>query len=149
MQDILISKLRNHIADNHPGLLAELEQEGKLTGWLTEKVSETAMLLSELQANGKPAYIIHESCMNELIKSLGPSKYNYLCSVLQADFEMDYDEWLESGILTYEVINLTRSCDPVFEKLGFDENSEADRFLRYAVTGTIQEYLTEQMVEAK
>jgi hypothetical protein len=40
----------------------------------------------------------------------------------------------------YELLNLLSACAHLFEEFGFPE-SEDSRLLRYAVTGTIAEYL--------
>ena len=96
-----------------------------------------------LLAEGKPIYVIEEICMEALTRDLRPSKFVYLCTVLQEELEEVYFGWLESGILTYEVINLLQACMPLFNQFGFRDESEDDRLLRYAILGSIREYLNE------
>ena len=67
-------------------------------------------------------------------------RYDYLCLVLEDEFEENYLQFLISGILPYEVLNLLPFCAHHFEEFGFPE-SEDSRLLRYAVTGAIAEYL--------
>lgn len=140
MQEVLIAKFHQYIRDNNPDLLISLQQEGNVSGYLRKKVAAIDLLLNELLGSGTPAYIIEERCMDELTKELRPSKYNYLISILEEEFEADYYRLKESGLLTYEVINLIESCAPVFETLGFTEENENDRHLHYAITGAIKEY---------
>lgn len=140
MQEVLIAKLHQYITDNNPDLLITLEQEGNVSGYLKKKVAAIAPMLDELLAANTPAYLIEERCMGELSNDLRPSKFNYLISVLEEEFEADYYRLKESGILTYEVINLIASCTPVFETLGFTIENENDRYLRYTITGAIKEY---------
>lgn len=140
MQEVLSQKLHQYITDNNPDLLVTLQQEGNVSGYLREKVAAVDLLMNELLAAGTPAYIIEERCMNELTKELRPSKFNYLILILEDEFEADYYRLKESELLTYEVINLIESCTPVFETLGFTEENENDRHLRYAITGAVKEY---------
>lgn len=140
MQKVLIAKLHHYITVNNPDLLITLQQDGNVNDYLREKVAAIDLLVNELLANGTPAYIIEERCMDELTKELRPSKFNYLISILEEEFEDEYYRLKESGLLTYEAINLLESCSTVFETLSFTEGNENDRHLHYAVTGAIKEY---------
>ncbi|MES2329801.1 MAG: hypothetical protein V4539_09380 [Bacteroidota bacterium] len=144
MQAVLIEKLHGYIIHNNLDLLISLQQEGKVSSYLQEKVATADELLSQLQSLNTPPYIIEEQCLEFLTKDLRPSKFNYLLAALEEDFETDYQRFKESGILTYEVINLIEACTPVFETLGFASANEDDRHLRYAITGAIKEYLDKQ-----
>ena len=79
--------------------------------------------------------------MDELTKVLCPSKFNYLISILEEEFAPTYYRLKESGLLTYELMNLIGSCTPVFETFGFSLGNENNRYLRYAITGAVKEYL--------
>lgn len=141
MQQILIRKLHEYLAENNMDLLISLQQENKLSSYLEDKVDSVGLLMVELLGENTPAYIIEERCMDELTKNLRPSKFNYLTSVLEEDFESHYNRFKENGILTYEVINLIEVCKPEFETLGFTVDNENDKLLRYAIIGTVKEYL--------
>lgn len=140
MQEVLIAKLHQYITDNNPDLLILLQQEERVSDYLKEKVAAISPTLDELLAVNTPAYLIVERCMAELTNDLRPSKFNYLMSVLEEEFEPDYYRLKESGILTYEIINLIEICRPVFDTLEFTEELESDRHFRYAITGVIKEY---------
>jgi hypothetical protein len=80
--------------------------------------------------------------MNPL-KQLEPEereRYDYLHDVFEEEFEQTHLAFHISGILVYELLNLLAACKFLFEEFGFPE-SEDIRLLRYAVTGTIAEYL--------
>jgi len=141
MQDILISKLREYIRKNNPDILIPLEDDGNIIEYLKNKVNAIKDLFEQLQKEHKPAYIIEEVCMEALTKDLKPSKFNYICAILEEDFEATYQQLQESGTLKFEVINMITYCKPVFESLGFTEETENERQLRYAVTGAVSEYL--------
>ncbi len=141
MQEVLIEKLHQYITNNNPDLLIALQHEGGVSNYLKEKVEAIDPLLIELLAENTPAYLIEERCMAELTKELRPSKFNYLTSILEEEFEANYSWLKETGILNYEVINLIEVCKPVFETFGFSEENENDKYLRYAITGAIKEYL--------
>ncbi|MEO7983879.1 MAG: hypothetical protein ABI688_07345 [Bacteroidota bacterium] len=141
MQAVLIEKLHGYIIHNNLDLLISLQQEGKIGSYLQEKVAIADDLISQLQSANTPIYIIEEACLEFLTKDLRPSKFTYLLVALEEDFEKEYHRFKESGILTYEVINLIEACTPIFETSGFTSDNEDDRHLRYAITGAIKEYL--------
>ena len=141
MQQILIAKLHEYLTQNNIDLFISLQAENKVGAYLKDKVNSVGPLVDELLAESTPAYIIQERCMDELTKDLRPSRFNYIISILDEEFETDYNRFEESGILTYEVINLIEVCRPVFEALGFTVENEDDNHLRYAITGAVKEYL--------
>lgn len=140
MKDILIGKLLEYIRENNPDILFQLEEENKVSEYLTEKVSTVSSLISQLD-NGQPAYIIEDACMNMLTADLRPSKYNYICNILEEEFVEVYQQLINDGLLKLEATNLVNHCFPVFEDLKFAEENEDNRFLRYAIIGEISEYL--------
>lgn len=141
MQQILIAKLHEYLIQNNADLLTSLQAKNNVSVYLKDKVNSVGPLADELIAESTPGYIIHERCMDELTKDLRPSRFNYIISILDEEFETDYNQFEESGILTYEVINLVEVCKPVFEALGFTVENEDDKGLRYAITGTVKNYL--------
>ena len=144
MQEILIVKLYQYILDNNLDLLISLQEKNNVDSYLKEKVSSIDTLLNQLIADEVPAYIIEERCIDALTQDLRPSKYNYVISVLEEEFKSEYFRLKKNGTLNYEVINLIELCNPVFDTIGFTENNEDDRHLRYAITGAIQEYFEEK-----
>ena len=148
MQEALINNLYQYIRTNNPDILLDLEETGSVTTYLSNKVSSVDYLYNQLSTEGKPAYIIEELCMNFLTQDLMPSRYNYIHNLLEAEFEIKYKELIESGLLLYEVSNMIKHCQSVFDDLNFSEENEDNRFLRYAITGVIKEYL-ENVVNEK
>ena len=141
MQNVLIEKLRGYIAENNPDMMLRLHQGFSMTAYLEEKVKSIQPLLDDLTAQGKPAYIIEEICMNALTADLRPSKFNYIKGILAAEFEETYNRFREMGVLSYEVVNLIEACEAVFEKHGFSEDKSEDRMLNNEITGAIAIYL--------
>lgn len=140
MQDILINKLHQYIRENNPDLLLQLEEDSKVTEYLSNKISTIDALLNQL-GKEQPAYIIEEACMDILTEDLRPSKFNYICGILEEEFEATYHQLHESGMLQFEVINLINHCQPVFDTIGFTEESEDNRQLKYVIIGVISQYL--------
>ncbi len=140
MQAILINKLHGYVRENNPDILLQLEESGSVTEYLSNKVSTVNALLDQFE-KGQPAYIIEEACLNVLIQDLRPSKFDYIITILEEEFEDKYQQLQETGVLKFEVINLINYCQSVFEDFGFSEANEDNLFLRYAITGTISEYL--------
>ena len=140
MQQTLMNKLHEYITENNPDLLFQLEEDKKVTEYLSDKLSTVSALIKQTE-NGKPAYIIEDACMDVLTQDLRPSKFNYICNLLQEEFESTYNQIQVSGTLKFEVINLVNQCQSVFADLTFSEENEGNQFLCYAILGTIGEYL--------
>ena len=141
MQQILIASLHEYLTQNNVDLFVSLQAENKVSIYLKDKVESVGPLVDELLAESTPGYIIQERCMDELTKDLRPSRFNYIISILDEEFETDYNRFEDCGILTYEVINLIEVCKPVFEAFGFTVENENDKSLHYAITGAAKEYL--------
>ena len=141
MQEMLKEKLWTHIVHNNPDLMLNLQQNFSLTDYLEQKVFNIQPLISQLLAENKPGYIIEELCMAELTIDLRPSKFNYIRDVLEEEFNLDFLRIKESGLLTYEIVNLISESETVFEILGFTEDNEQNRMLHYAIAGTIRQYM--------
>ena len=139
MKKILINKLHEYIMENNPDLLFKLEEDRKVTEYLTDKMSTVSALIKQMD-NGEPAYIIEDACMDVLTQDLRPSKFNYISNVLEEDFNDTHQQLQESGTLKFEVINMISQCQSVFEDLNFSEENEDNQFIRYAIIGTIKEY---------
>ena len=140
MQQTLMNKLHEYIRENNPDLLCQLEEDKKVTEYLCNKISTVSVLIKQMDT-GEPAYIIEDACMDVMTQDLRPSKFNYISNLLQEEFESTYNQILESGTLKFEVINLINQCQSVFEDLNFSDENEDNQFLRYAILGTISEYL--------
>ena len=138
---MLKEKLWTYIVHNNPDLMLNLQQDFSIACYLEQKVFNAQPLISQLLAENKPGYIIEELCMAELTGDLRPSKFNYILSVLEEEFEEDFLLINESGLLTYEIVNLISESETVFETLGFTEVIEQNRMLRYAIASTIRQYL--------
>ena len=124
MQEMLKEKLWTFIVHNNPDLMMNLQQDFSLTDYLEQKVFNIQPLISQLLAENKPGYIIEELCMAELTKDLRPSKFNYIRGVLEEEFELDFLRIKESGLLTYELINLITESETVLETLGCMKDNE-------------------------
>ncbi|WP_183562955.1 DUF1896 family protein [Mucilaginibacter sp. SP1R1] len=141
MKDQLINKLHSYLVQNHLDLLISLQEDHRLSHYLQHKVESVTELWQELQVANRPAYVIEALCMEELTKDLRPSRFEYVRTLLEDEFEEAYLHMSSSGILTYEVINLIGACEPIFELFGFGEENEDARGIKYAVMGMIAEYL--------
>lgn len=142
MKEILINKLLEYIRENNPDILIQLEEDRKVTEYLSNKLSTVNALLNQ-SGKEQPAYIIEEACMDVLTQDLKPSKFNYISSLLEEEFKTTHQKLQKSGTLKFEVVTLINKCQPVFDDLNFSEENEDNRFLRYCIIGTISEYLSE------
>ncbi len=139
MEKELMGKLHNYIRVNNPDLLLQLEEENKLTEYLSRKVTSAIALMKHL--DNEPAYIFKDACLELLTQELRPSKYNYILDILEEEFPEKYTHLLTTGTLKFEAINIINHCLPVFEELHFSEENEDNNFLRFAITGAIGNYM--------
>lgn len=146
MKENLIGSLLEYIRDNNPDVLFALEAEDKLRVWLYDKASAVEPLMQQLKNSKQPDYIIAETCLQEMTKELRPSRYNYILHILEEEFETNHKELLQSGLLQHEVINMINYCNSTFDDLVFAEVNEDNQFIRYAITGTVSEYLESNRV---
>jgi hypothetical protein len=142
MENILKEKLWFYIIHNNPDLMFALQEEYTVMDYLNEKVKGVKSIMEDMILEGTPQYIIEEICLNVLTEDLKPSRFLYICSLLEEEFEDTYAAFSKSGILRCEVINLMESCKEVFETIGFTNENEDDPTLRNAVIGQIADYLS-------
>ncbi|OXG09665.1 hypothetical protein BC749_11134 [Flavobacterium araucananum] len=142
MEDILKEKLWFYIIHNNPDLMFTLQEDYSVSDYLNEKISSVKSILDDMLSDGTPQYIIEEICLNVLTEDLKPSQFLYIRSLLSDEFDKTYAAFQESGILTYEVINLMESCKPIFETVGFTKENEEDPTLRNALIGQIADYVS-------
>lgn len=140
MREILIQKLQEYIRTNNPDILISLQEEGKVSDFLSGKLAAINDLLEKLIMEEQPAYLIEELCMKVMTADLRPSKYNYIEAILAEEFQIVHQQLERSGTLRYEVINLIAFCQPVFKTIGFTEDNEEDNQLCNAIIGSIQMY---------
>lgn len=145
MQELLFNGFHVHLRENHPELVLQLQEEGQLQPYLHSAVQSVEGMMNALLEKELPVPEVEQQCLEQLQKTLPPSKYNFLKELLEAAFPERYASLLECGLLTTELINLITYCDPVFEGLGFEED---DAYLRYMLIGTVSDYF-EMMNEVK
>ncbi|GAA0537117.1 hypothetical protein [Chitinophaga japonensis] len=143
MKRQLIEKYWDYIVHNNPEVMFNLQESYSTSSYLNEKVESVMPMVHELELQGIQTGIIEEMCLKELTRELRPSKYLYLKGILEEDFERYADGLRESGLMTYELLNIMEACEPIFEEMGFCEENEDDRKIRYAIMGCVDEYLEE------
>lgn len=141
MQTVLKEKLWAYIVHNNPDLLLELQESNTVASYLEEKASGILPIADQMFTLGNSAYVVEEFCLMEMTKELRPSKYNYIRSVLEDEFPSDYERLNQSGILVYEVLNMLRACQPVFEDFSFTHETQESNKLRHAVIVSIHDSL--------
>lgn len=147
MKTLLIGKLHSYMVQHHTDLLIALQEDHRLSHYLGSKVDSISGLIQQLQQENRPGYVIEALCLEELTRDLRPSRFSWMRELLEDEFPQEHRQMQRSGILTYELINLTGACEPVFEVFGFGEEHEDLPALRAAITGMIAEYLENQQQE--
>jgi len=141
MQTVLMQKLWTYIVHNNPELMLSLQESCSVTRYLEEKVNAVMPMAAQLLDEARPQYIIEELCFNDMTEELKPSRYQYVRSIIEEEFNADYERMKENGTLTYEVVNLIEACKGIFNNFKFNSENEANRHLRYAIIGQVHDYL--------
>lgn len=141
MQSMLKEKLWAYIVHNNPELMVNLQEDFSVTKYLEEKVNGIMPIAEQLLSENRPLYSIEGICLDTMTEELKPSKYLYIRSVIEEEFNLDYERLKENGVLTYEVINLIEACQGIFSDFDFSRENEEDRHLKYAIIGQVHEYL--------
>ncbi len=141
MHNLLKQKLQAYIQQNNPELMLRLADSFSVNTYLEDKVSKVMPSVLRMLGENKEGYAIEELALNELTEDLRPSRFNYLRETLRDEFPNEYFAFKKVGVLTYETINLTGLCKELFDSFPFTDDTEEDRFLRYAIIAKISEYL--------
>ncbi len=141
MQSMLTEKLWAYIIHNNPDLMLSLQEDYSVTSYLENKVAAVMPMAVQFLSEEKPQYIIEELCLQAMTEDLKPSRYQYIRSVIEEEFNDDYLRMKENGTLTYEVVNLIEACKSIFSDFGFNSENEANSHLRYAIIGQVHDYL--------
>lgn len=145
----LRDKLWAFIVHNNPDLMFGLQEDYSVTKYLDEKVSKVMPTALKLLEEDKPGHAIHELCLNEMTAELKPSKFLYLKNILKKEFQDWYHELVESGLLTYETVNLVTCCTETFERLHFSEQNKRDSELRKAIRSCVAKYFENNQKKQK
>jgi hypothetical protein len=149
MKELLKRRMREYIKENNPDLLVVLIEESKAEEYVGNAVNAIDPLLSQLMENKEPLYIIEEICLDELTKSLRPSKYNYIKTIANEKFPKQFYAMEGAGILKTELINIVTICLPLFEAFNFSEENEDDEYLRYTITTAMKGYFYGERLKVK
>lgn len=144
MIQVLSDKLYKYIVRNNPDLIISTSRDGGIGVFIRAKVQKAIPLWENLVARGCPASITEELCLDMLTRDLKPSLYHYICTLLEAEFEADYQRMKDAGILTYETAILIEQCRQLFDHYAFRLGKEDDKQLYDAVTEKIKEYLMQK-----
>lgn len=138
MEKVLKERLWAYLVHNNPDLLFSLQQSQSVTTYIETKIEGITPVINYLLKEGIPSFEIEDRCLNLLTKDLKPSKYHYVRSVLEEEFSADYEKLNKSGILVYEVLQMLKASQSVFEDFEF---SHENYKLRHAVIVCIHDYL--------
>jgi len=140
MEDMLTQRLWNYIVDNNPDLMFNLQENYSVSKYLKEKVTAISPLVNDLITRGIPETEVEEMGMAELDRDLKPSKYLYVRKVLEQEFPDRALALRESGMMTYEVINVMEFSQEIFQTLGFGNDQIGEQRLYNAVAAKIRKY---------
>lgn len=140
MESILKERLWAYIVTHNPELMFSLQEDFSVTRYLEEKVKSVMPLVERLVSEEKPLYAIEELCLNELTEELKPSRFLFIKAIFDEEFPEESNRFKETGTLTYEIVNLIKVCELLFEKIGFSEGNHM--LLRDAIKEQVNKYLT-------
>jgi len=141
MQTILKEKLWAYIIQNNPDLMFNLQAEYSVSRYLEDQVSNVMPTVLQLLGEGKPGHAIEELVLEQLTEKLRPSRFLYLQEILKTEFQTIYLKFRESGVLTYETVNLIDQCNEVFDAFNFSQENQHDHKLRHNIIAKVHHYL--------
>jgi len=128
--------LHRYIRLNNPDLFLQLEDEGKMQGYLETKIQSI-----DLPIESSPGSQVEELMMDRLTEDLKPSRFHYIKEILEEEFPDSHQEMGSNGLLVFEIINMVVHCRETLDRFGFSKENEDDRFIRYATIGQLAGYL--------
>jgi len=117
-----------------------LQADHDVTSYLENKVNCMMPTILQLLKEGKPGYIIEEICMDSLTHDLTPSKFNYIRTLLEKEFESYSLRIKETGLFVTEIASLVDVCSPIFNGFHFSEENVSDHLLHCATVRAIRGY---------
>lgn len=147
MNASLINSLYQYMRENNPELVIALQETGSLSQYLTEKVTGIEAMIANLKQQSIPLPEIETICLQQLTSDLKPSLYNYILALLEEEFEQTYNSLVSDGLLQTEAINMLIYSQSAFDDLVFEEANVENRFIKYAITGLIKDYLASNSVK--
>lgn len=142
MGQAILNEFIKILIKSYPDLLFEVQENGQLQAFIQGKLEAIQPIVQSLRDAGQPRHIIEELVLDHLMSTVGPSRYDYIVEVLEADFTELYSDMHGSGVFTYEAIGILLKVTHVFDELAFSDANKEDRLLRYAIIGAIQEFIT-------
>lgn len=142
MEMALKEQLWHYIANHNPDLMYDLQEEYRVTEYLDERVGSIMAEVDELLDQGIPAVTVRDMYLEQLTEDLKPSRFMYIKQILEEEFPLTYEALQQTGMLHYELLNMLESCEKIFEKFGFSKENQDNEWLRYAVIGEIDFYLS-------
>ncbi|MFC6100796.1 hypothetical protein [Olivibacter domesticus] len=147
MKKQIIELFWDYIVEYNPEVMFNLQENYSVRKYLDDKVEGIMPMVASYAQQGMQESEIRRICLQELTRELRPSRFHYIRNILEDDFGGRAESMRESGVLTYEVLNMMEACEPIFEQLLFSEENEDDRMIRYAITGQLAAYLEGQSTE--
>lgn len=142
MEQAILNEFIKNLIKSYPDLLLEVQENGQVEPFIQGKLEAIQPIIQSLKEAGQPIYIIEQLALDHLMGTVGPSRYDYIMDVLEVDFVQLYSEMQRSGVFAYEAIGILLKVTHVFDEFAFTEANKDDRFLRYAILGAIQEFIT-------
>ncbi|WP_157370205.1 hypothetical protein [Aquiflexum balticum] len=121
IRDRLTGLFRKYIAENNPDLIVRMEGNESMKRYISDKVSTSMVLAKTLKEQGSTDTEILDTCLESMVSDLKPSKFRFVKDLMEKNFKKKYDQLTETGVLTYEIINIIENHDHLFEKHGFRE----------------------------
>lgn len=141
MRQVFIDKLRAYIAFASPGLLFDLQDKGRLTHYLEDKVDAVLPMAERLLGEGKSLRTVEDLCLDKMTEEFRPSRYLYIREVLEEEFIHDYERMHISGTLVYDTIKLLEVCKQIFDDFEFNNENKDNRYLRHAIIAQVHDFL--------
>lgn len=139
MESVLIAEMVRVVVFQYPEIISSFPDNERFDAYLLEQLQILRPIFEEYCQTGIAKTEAMELTMKHWAQILGPSKYNFIEDILEAEFEDAYNDYEQMGLLQLEVMNLADVCSTEFERFGFDAD-DGNRLLYYGIVSRMEEH---------
>lgn len=137
MKKTLIELFLAYLAEHYPDQILKLRKDKDFEGFVEASFEALEVDPEELVRQGIPVYQVQEICLKQLTDAFGPSRYDYLLTLLRDEFGAVLDDWKAEDLLPSKAVALLGDCEPAFELFGFSHDQDENEGLRDALITAI------------
>jgi hypothetical protein len=137
IKENLIKLFMAFISENNPDVIVSIGSTGSMKRFVRDKAEVAMDLAKNLKERGLPESEILDACFESMVKEMKPSRFNFLKDLIQNHFPEKLKRYSETGVMTYEIIQVIESHGHLFEKYRFGETETKNDLLETEFVGIL------------